>query len=345
MGFASRKRSKRPTKTRKQHGGVSDNIKQLLSSNIRSMQANTQTNIATIKKVMRRYIASPWDAIDKQIMNTDQYSKYLREYKAMKGNNFDRRALCQSRINSSNASYPYQMRLCQSHSGNLFEHSQWSALQIIKWFNENDPIVNNVHMKTAIVAAFFHDIGKGGDCVKTCGELCWYDMYAKDKYNGKGNAVHPSYSGDMILGLKPFRINCEEGCTEDCTINIKTVLEKTFPDVKTAEVALAAEMHWEFGKLNIPGKEESEKIDIYLRNFNLSCQKCNLIPSEPLLRLCMAVACADITAGTNRRLSPNVNGIVPAPERFIGKDPWVIFGMESKYLEYQEKVLATYNKA
>jgi hypothetical protein len=56
----------------------------------------------------------------------------------------------------------------------------------------------------------------------------------------------------------------------------------------------------------------------------------------------MAVACADITAGTNRRLFPNLNGIVPAPERFIGKDPWVIFGMESKYLEYQEKVLAAY---
>jgi hypothetical protein len=50
-----------------------------------------------------------------------------------------------------------------------------------------------------------------------------------------------------------------------------------------------------------------------------------------------------VTAGTNRRLQPNVNGIVPANEIFIGKDPWVIFGMEAKYLEYRDKVLAAYN--
>jgi hypothetical protein len=270
MRFISRKRSKRATKTRKQSGGVSDKIKELLGS---INFTNSSSNIIKIKKAMTKYIASPWDAMDRQIMNSGEYHKYLDACERMAGPNFNRRALCQSKINSSNASYPYQMRLCQSHSGNLFEHSQWSALQIIKWFNINDPIVAKIDMQTAIVAAFFHDIGKGGDYVRTCEEMCWYDMYSKEKYNGKGNAVHPTYSGDMILGLRPFRINCKEGCEIDCDINIKTVLENTFPDVNTSEVALAAEMHWEFGKLNIPGKEESEKIEIYLSNFNLSCKK------------------------------------------------------------------------
>ena len=101
-------------------------------------------------------------------------------------------------------------------------------------------------------------------------------------------------------------------------------------------------MHWEFGKLNIPGKSEEEKIRIYLQNFRESCEKCNLVPTTKLLCLCIAVACADITAGTNRRLQPDINGIVPANEKFIGKDPWVIFGMEGKYLEYREKVLAAF---
>ena len=292
---------------------------------------------------MKQYIASPWDAINKKIMNTSKYKEHINAYKALTGSNaIDKKALCQSKINSANARFPYQMKLCQSHSGNLFEHSQWSALQIIKWHKESDPIIDGIDIRTAIIAAFFHDIGKGGDCVKTCNDKCWLDMYADTKYNSKGNAVHPKYSSDMILGNKMFRLRCDKNNCVGCELNIKTVLENEFPDIDIKEIALAAEMHWEFGKLNIPGKLESEKIDIYLTNFKHACEKCGVVPTEMLLRLCMAVACADITAGSNRRLLPSVNGIEPAKEKFIGKDPWVIFGMESKYLDYQEKVLNAY---
>jgi hypothetical protein len=165
-------------------------------------------------------------------------------------------------------------------------------------------------------------------------------MYANAKYKGKGDGIHPSYSGDMILGKMSFMPNCQN---KGIQINIKDIIEKTYPDISVNEVALAAYMHWEFGKLNIPGKPEAEKIDIYLKNFINSCINCNLTPNENLLRLCIAVACADISAGTNRRLTPSVNGVVPANEVFIGKDPWVMFGMDSKYLEYRQKVLDVYN--
>jgi len=340
MRHLSRRKCKKNRRTRRQRGGVSNNIKELLMN---TTSLNNTSNLTKIKKIMKTYIASPWDAIDKHIMNTSEYNGYVDNYKKLVGTNLNTKSLCQSKINASNKRYPYQMRICQSHSGNLFEHSQWSALQIIKWFNDNDPIINHVDMKTAIVAAFFHDVGKGGDCIQSCKkEVCWLNMYADAKYNHGGDSIHPSYRSDMILGLKPFRIKCNGSCNANCEINIKTVLEKTFPSININEVALAAEMHWEFGKLNIPGKEESEKINTYLSNFKLACQKCGVKPSETLLRLCIAVACADITAGTNRRLLPNVNGIIPANEEFIGKDPWVIFGMEAKYLEYQEKVLAAY---
>jgi hypothetical protein len=33
---------------------------------------------------------------------------------------------------------------------------------------------------------------------------------------------------------------------------------------------------------------------------------------------------------------------IPADEVFVGKDPWVMFGMDSKYLEYRQKVLDVY---
>lgn len=160
--------------------------------------------------------------------------------------------------------------------------------------------------------------------------------------NDKLPILEPKYSTDMILGNKMFRLRCDKNNCVGCELNIKSVLENEFPDINIKEIALAAEMHWEFGKLNIPGKSESEKIDIYLTNFKHACEKCGLVPTEMLLRLCMAVACADITAGTNRRLLPSINGIEPAKEKFIGKDPWVIFGMESKYLDYQDKVLNAY---
>jgi hypothetical protein len=324
-------------KNKRQQGGVSENIAKLLSKNINN---NSKSTLNSIKRVMKGYIASPWNAVDKNIMNTSEYGQVLNEYKKI-NQAVDKKALCQTKINSTNQRYPYQQKLCQSHSGNLFEHSQWSALQILKWFNEKNPVMDGVDLRTAIVAAFFHDIGKGGDCVKTCKDTCWLNMYAAKKYNGKGNAIHPSYSGDMILGSIPFKLSCEQ-CNHNCEVNIRDTIIEAFPDIPINEVALAAFMHWEFGKLNIPGKSEEEKIAIYLQNFKESCAKCGLTPSENLLKLCIAVACADITAGTNRRLQPNVNGIVPTNEKFIGKDPWVIFGMEAKYLEYREKVLAAF---
>jgi len=324
-------------KNKRQQGGVSENIAKLLSKNINN---NSKSTLNSIKRVMKGYIASPWNAIDKNIMNTSEYGQVLNEYKKI-NQTVNKKALCQSKINSTNKRYPFQQKLCQSHSGNLFEHSQWSALQILKWSNDKDPVMDGVDLRTAIVAAFFHDIGKGGDCVKTCKDTCWLNMYAAKKYNGKGNAIHPSYSGDMILGSIPFKLSCEQ-CNHNCEVNIRDTITEAFPDIPINEVALAAFMHWEFGKLNIPGKSEEEKIAIYLQNFKESCAKCGLTPSENLLKLCIAVACADITAGTNRRLQPNVNGIVPANEKFIGKDPWVIFGMEAKYLEYREKVLAAF---
>jgi hypothetical protein len=338
------RKSNRRNKRKTQKGGINANLANLLKANFTKNNIAKETpinSINSIKRSMKRYIASPWDAVSKKITEPQQYKNQREEYKKEFGvEKVDKKALCQTQINSSNSRYPWQQKLCQSHSGNLFEHSQWSALQIVKWSNDKDPIMDGVNLRTAIVSAFFHDIGKGGDCVISCGNTCWLDMYANAKYNRKGDGIHPTYSGDMILGKIPFIPSCIH---KERTISIKTVIEKTYPDISIKEVALAAFMHWEFGKLNIPGKPESEKISIYLKNFKESCDKCNLTPNDTLLRLCIAVACADISAGTNRRLNPSINGIVPAEEVFIGKDPWIMYGMDVNYLKYRQQVLDVYN--
>jgi len=334
--FPTRK-SNRRNQRKTQKGGLNANLAMLLKANNTNNELHNPSQINSIKRAMKRYIASPWDAISKKITEPQQYKNQREAYKKEFGvEKVDKKALCQTRINSSNARYPWQQKLCQSHSGNLFEHSQWSALQIVKWSNEKDPLMDGVNIRTAIVSAFFHDIGKGGDCVQSCGNSCWFDMYADTKYNSKGDGIHPTYSGDMILGKIPFIPNCQKKWFK---LNIKDILEKTYPDIPINEVALAAYMHWEFGKLNIPGKPESEKVEIYLNNFKESCDKCDLTPNESLLRLCIAVACADISAGTNRRLNPAVNNIIPADEVFVGKDPWIMYGMDVNYLNYRQIVL------
>jgi hypothetical protein len=296
--------------------------------------------IKVLKAAMATYIASPWDAIDRAIMSAASYDDVRRRAEA---DGVELGELCAARLDASDAAHGYQKRLCQSHAGDLLEHSQWSALQILKWSLEEDQVMDCVDLETAIVSAFFHDVGKGGDCVETClGGTCWRDMYSKAKYDGKGEQEHPVRSGDMILGKTQFIVNCGD-CARNCTLDVRKLIKKTFT-VQVTHVALAAYMHWEFGKMNIPGASEAEKIAAYLRAFDEACARCGLRPDAGLLRLCIAVACADITAGTNRRLLPEVDGIAPAPEKYLGKDPWTLFAMDKKYLFYRALLLDAYTK-
>jgi hypothetical protein len=278
-------------------------------------------------------------------MSKEEYDSLLDDFKATFPDT-NVKNLCTTSLDQTNQRYPYQMKICQSHEGNLFEHSQWSALQIVQWFNERNDIILGVDKKTAVISAFFHDIGKGGDCIKTCKNSlqhrCWLDMYSPEKYEGKGEAEHPVYSRDMILGKRMFKLDCSEKCDSNCEININHVLKDAFPDININEVALAAEMHWEFGRINI-GEYTRQKILDYLASFEKACKNCNLKSSQKLLRLCIVVACADITAGTNKRLLPSVNHMIPSNTKYLGKDPWVAYGMVSKYLRYQADIIELYN--
>lgn len=119
------------------------------------------------------------------------------------------------------------------------------------------------------------------------------------------------------------------------------MINQYFPEVDIPSVALAAYMHWEFGKINIsrPGQSYQDRINFYIDRFISFCHICQLTPNLFLLKLCIVVACADITAGTNVRLLPSVNKIKPCSRNYLGKDPWVLFGMDQKYLEYRKDVL------
>lgn len=372
----TRKNMRRNTRKYQKGGRINDKIHALLqnvsnTSNESNASSILSSNMQRLKKVMKTYIASPWwgdpdkpDEDDKTF-SIANYKRVLKEYTEKTENTLNsynkQIKLCQEPLNK-NVKKQFKPKLCRHHSGNLFEHSQWSALQILQWKTEEKDIVKGMNINTAMIAAFFHDIGKGGDCVKThTKEECWLDMYSDDKYDKQGDGVHPTYSANMILGKLPFHLTCNKN---DDGINIKDLLEREFPGINIKEIALAAEMHWEFGRLNILDRSESatlnsidnsdlkeiklkeiksNKIHIYYTRFFKACDKCGLDPSEMLLRLCMVVACADIAAGSNRRLrSEKTNGIIAAKETFIGTDPWVLFGMDKKYMGYHQSVLDSY---
>ena len=99
-----RRSNRRLSKT--QTGGLNLNLAELLKKNISENGSHLPTAINSIKMAMKKYIASPWDAISKKISEPQEYKAQLEAYKKEFGlENVDKRALCQTRINSSNSKY------------------------------------------------------------------------------------------------------------------------------------------------------------------------------------------------------------------------------------------------
>lgn len=311
-----------------------------LQNNVINELFNPREN-SPVKAVMTNmvnYIASPYNFEKKTVFPVQQYMDIMKRFEEQFPGQTDK-DLCNTNENREEHK-PYKI-LCKIHAGDLYDHSQWTALQILRWFLEEDKVVSDLDLDTPLIAAFFHDIGKGGDCMSTCmDETCWLDIYSKEKYEGKGEAVHPVYSGEMLLGKRLYK-KC--GISE-IEIDINSILKETFPQCDMKKVALAAYMHWEFGKLNIPGTDMKTKCKTYLDLYKHYCKTCNLQYKDPyLIKLCIAVACADISGGVNTRVL-HVGGIKPEKKKYYSKDAWVLYGMEKKYLELRDTLLTEFTE-
>ena len=257
-----------------------------------------------VKTQLTKYIATPWDSSNRKLYTLDQYNK---ECKNCQG-------VCKN--------------CAQAHAGDLYEHTQWTMGHIFMWFENNEPETQGLDLATCIVSGFFHDVGKGYDCL--------YDMYHPDKYNKKGDHTHPTYSCDLVLGKINFN-RCDDSNTE---INIRKVISDNFPHISVELVALASYMHWELGKINIRNEfSEEEKYTTYLQKFREGCNYCSITPSVYALRVCLLVAAADIASGSNKRLPKTIKGRPILKENYIGFDPWVVYGMDLNYKKYISDVI------
>lgn len=296
------------------------NLEKLLLPNI-----DNSNNIGIVKKTMKKYISSAWNYKTQKVIPMIEYNKFLKKYKISPD---------KTNKNFCRTSNKITKLLCQAHGGNLLEHSQWCALQLYKWYLEKHKIVKGLSLELLIVSGFFHDIAKSGDCVETCeNDVCWRDMYSDKKYGKSGDNNHPKWCGDVILGRTTYLINCQNG--EE--LSIPDLIEKNF-DVDLKEVALAAYMHWELGRINIVNEIPLEKkYKIYLQRFKKYCKLCNLDMTERRLRLCLAVGAADVSSATNFRVR-NLK-YKAMKMKFLSKDPWSFFKFNRKFNKYMTDII------
>ena len=334
-------------------------IQCLLTADMHNDICNIHPKILDLKIILQKYISVPWNCTKNALMLRNEYIESIMKMNTpLNCENILSCKDCTTRVNDKT--------YCQSHGGDLFAHSQWTALQIILWFNENNEIIRGLNIDTAIICAFFHDIGKGQDCI--------FNMYSSDKYDKRSDSVHPEYCGDVILGKKNIRKCKSSDSALDEYININNLLKTEFPNININIVAITAYMHWEFGKLNI-GKDEDlhVRLNTYMQTLYKNCNENNILFNMDILKYCIAISCADITASTNKRLihhlnihefdkndnnttydflnvNPDISGlyeskfknITVAPQVYASYNPWESFNMVNKYKVYSDKLIKTF---
>lgn len=243
--------------------------------------------LISIAESMMKYINSPWNSTTHRFYPIDTHPKSMSK---------------------------------QSHGGyTVYTHSFWTASQILYWSTTGSDYIDlDINVKDAITYAFLHDIAKASHCGWRCVDSkCWYDTYSDYAYDGKGNNIHPEYCGDILIGKRPFLLECsdiDQTLTKEAAIDILSKVPGIYLtddffkqlDIDRKLAALTAYMHWEFGRLNgelnsisdldVVSKAQMEEkyYSKYLNMFEDYCKSVSLVPSVKSLKMCILVSLGDI---------------------------------------------------
>lgn len=305
-------------------------------------------DLGELTENLQLYLSTPWDAKTKRFFSETEYNALKKRYLALarKTRSWpkqlgERFCLTPHHVKSTDQPELFETlraQLCQSHAGDLLQHSQWTAAQMLQWFDTDSEIIKGLDRDTAVVAAYYHDIGKGGHCKRREGpnHEYWYDVYSMD------DSKHPDFGAEMVLGWREYHLCTCRSTIQSCTQDISAIIGASFPRVNLHNVAVAIAIHWDFGWINIPSPEvtRSDKVRMYVAKFRQKCTEYGARPSVGLLKLCIAVSCADISAGMPSRIKPTLRrlGLDPTP-KYLGVDPWVAYGMDKIFMVLRAEVL------
>lgn len=209
------------------------------------------------------------------------------------------------------------------HAGDLYEHSWWAAMSVHRWKRKRHRLTEGVALEEGMLAALLHDVGKAGDCV--------FDTAQAGKYGpGTTAKAHVVRGGDLLMGRAPYVIECSSGVSVD----LVQMVRESHPSLDPRRLAVTSYMHYDFGLLRGQGDHAFED---YVLKFRTTCKDCGLRPSLSLLKLSIAVSCADIAGASGKRLEG-------PKEKYESFDPWHKYGMNKDAVQMRDQVIKVYQR-
>jgi hypothetical protein len=233
----------------------------------------------------------------------------------------------------------------QHHAGDLMQHSQWSAMYILKWAETKHPLTEGVDLLLAHAGAYLHDMGKSGDCLSRCNDqTCGYPVYDPAKYGGRPKRVHAEVGADYVLKKNPFYTTCQLSVARRSVLDVDQLLRDLRVPGRHREMAVVIAMHWELGNINLAA-DMGLAVANYVALFRRLCHDYQVTPTSTLMRTCVLVSAADIAGTTPTHLGSGARDIwgrpamPPARPSFV---PWTHYGMREKSILFRDWILTAY---
>lgn len=158
----------------------------------------------------------------------------------------------------------YKTTNTEFHSGDVLEHSIWSALYTNHFFSVNDKIIQEIDRrlrKTLVAASLLHDIGKGGD----------------EQYIFFDKPSHPEVGARYLdTGLYPNPV-----------INLRKVVDELGETEHYKLITFLVRWHWMIGDVLRNSMEDERAWKLYYE-FNLVCSR-DQIPYEQRAKFFMCL--------------------------------------------------------
>lgn len=260
------------------------------------------------------------------------------------------------------------------HPGDTFEHSAWSEKAVEMWFDNCDEWVQGLNRKTAAIAAYLHDIGKGGDMEyrylwkESHPEVGFKQLLDQKDFNYLSNSDFEKVKKDAYAKIPtPNSPEPAVSLPKDIKINefdfTKWFREHNVNSDEQKLIAITVGIHYQFGLVlkEISEIEKNKSTDTKENIFKKFLDKlkdltketnynCGIITEEQV-KLAIMIGAADLRGTDEVDYPSKVIGTLPdkitIPEGKIkfknGEAPYDLYGLEVKGKKIRKEILNYFN--